>query len=136
MNKLEFNKPYLLNHYLCNVDRHLKFASLELSIALSLLPIRQMIISYYTSSLSTDMVDDTKLSWETFGEISSFLISWCEIETGRKPDLNKVQEYLNQLSKQETNYLEEWNDRIANYCNNWDKSRELDNFKNNKFSEN
>jgi len=139
MNELKLNRTYLLGHFLSNVDRVMQLQpglDLEYAVAFCLLPICQMTISYYTSELSDNLEDGANETDTYFKDLSSYLMSFITEVFGRELDIKKVTDILTRLLEEDRVFLSKNKKLLLNYEVNWTKSRELDNFKNQTFSEN
>lgn len=138
MNKLEFNKPYLLAHFLSCVSRRYELdkTGIDYAIAEALVSIRQIILSIHTSNPETDDIEDAERSYEDFRMISEYLLTFLKKEEKIEFSQDLILSYLDTLTEHDRTNLNKNQQQIIKFTVNWDKSRELDNFKNNKFSEN
>ena len=141
MNELKLNRVYLLGHFLPNVDRLVQSDyfgrfCLEDAVARALLPICQMTVSYYTSELPETQELGAKETDIYFKDLSSYLISFITNVFNKELDTEKVGDILTRLLKEDRMFLNKNEKLLLSYEVNWTKSRELDNFKNQTFSEN
>ena len=138
VDKLEFNKPYLLAHFLSCISRRYELdkTGIEYAIAEALVSIRQIILSIHTSNLESNNTKDAERSYEDFRMISEYLLTFLRKEEKIEFSQDLILSYLDTLTEHDRTNLSKNQQQIIRFTVSWDKSRELDNFKNNKFSEN